>query len=126
MARLAGIDLPREKRIDIALTYILGVGQSLSQRVLSRAKVNSAIKVKDLSEEEVVAIRNVLGEYKLEGDLRREVSLNVKRLMEIGSYRGQRHRRNLPARGQRSRTNARTKRGARKTVAGKKKAAEKT
>jgi len=126
MARIAGIDLPREKRIDIALTYIYGIGNSLSQEVLAKAAVNGGTRVKDLTEDEIVAIRNALSGHMLEGDLRREVQLNIKRLVEIGCYRGTRHRRNLPSRGQRTKTNARTRRGARKTVAGKKKALEKT
>ncbi|MBU0580489.1 MAG: 30S ribosomal protein S13 [Candidatus Margulisbacteria bacterium] len=126
MARLAGVDLPREKRIDIGLTYIFGVGQSLSSEILEKARINPGTKVKDLTEDEIVSLRNVLREYTLEGDLRKEVQLNIKRLIEIGAYKGQRHRRNLPVRGQRTKTNARTKRGMRKTVAGKKKAADKT
>jgi small subunit ribosomal protein S13 len=124
MARLVGVDLPREKRVDIGLTHILGVGRIRSKEILKKANVSDNTKVKDLTEDEVVALRNVLREYKLEGDLKRETSLNIKRMMEIGSYRGQRHKKNLPARGQRSKTNARTKRGSKKTVASKKKVAK--
>ncbi len=126
MARLSGIDLPKEKRIEIGLTYIYGIGRSLAVEIANKANVPVERKVKDLTEDEIVRLRNVLSEYPLEGDLRKDVSLNVKRLMEIGSYRGSRHRRNLPCRGQRTKTNARTRRGKRKTVAGKKKAEAKT
>jgi len=126
MARIAGVDLPRDKRVEIGLTYIYGVGLRTSQEVLSKTGVNPNIRVKDLSEEEVIQLRDVIDrDYVVEGDLRREVGLNIKRLQEIGCYRGLRHRRNLPAHGQRTRTNARTKRGARRTVAGKKRAARK-
>jgi small subunit ribosomal protein S13 len=119
MARIAGVDLPRQKRVDIALRYIYGIGPFRAVEVLDKAQVNPAIRVKDLSEAEVSRIRTVVDrDYKLEGDLRREIAMNIKRMQEIGAYRGLRHRRNLPARGQRTRTNARTKRGARKTVAG--------
>jgi small subunit ribosomal protein S13 len=119
MARIAGIDLPRQKRVDIALRYIYGIGPFRAVEVLDKAQVNPAIRVKDLSEAEVSRIRSVVDrDYKVEGDLRREIAMNIKRMQEIGSYRGFRHRRNLPVRGQRTRTNARTKRGARKTVAG--------
>ncbi len=119
MARIAGIDLPRQKRVDIALRYLYGIGPLRAVEVLDKAQVNPAIRVKDLSEAEVSRIRTVVDrDYKVEGDLRREIAMNIKRLQEIGAYRGLRHRRNLPARGQRTRTNARTKRGARKTVAG--------
>jgi len=121
MARIAGVDLPRQKRIDIALRYIYGVGPLRAVEIVQKAQLDPAMRVKDLSEAEVARIRNVIDhDYKVEGDLRREVAMNVKRLQEIGTYRGLRHRRNLPARGQRSRTNARTKRGSRKTVAGRK------
>ena len=121
MARIAGIDLPRQKRIDIALRYLYGIGPMKADEVLDKAQVNPAIRVKDLSEAEVARIRNVIDrDYKVEGDLRREVAMNIKRMQEIGSYRGLRHRRALPVRGQRTRTNARTKRGAKKTVAGRK------
>jgi small subunit ribosomal protein S13 len=126
MARLVGIDLPKEKRIEVGLTYIYGVGRSRAVEILSKANVPVERKVKELTEDEIVRLRNVLSEYPLEGDLRKEIGLNIKRLTEIGSYRGQRHRRNLPCRGQRTKTNARTRRGKRKTVAGKKKALEKT
>ncbi len=119
MARIAGVDLPRQKRVDIALRYIYGIGPLRASEVLGKAQVRPEIRVKDLSETEVSRIRSVLDrDYKVEGDLRREIAMNIKRLQEIGSYRGLRHRRALPARGQRTRTNARTKRGARKTVAG--------
>ncbi|HBY98503.1 MAG: 30S ribosomal protein S13 [Ardenticatenaceae bacterium] len=121
MARIAGVDLPRDKRVEIALTYIYGIGRSTSQEILSKAQINPDTRVKDLAEDEVARLRALIDkEYKVEGDLRREVNLNIKRLQEIGSYRGLRHRRNLPVRGQRTRTNARTRRGARKTVPGKK------
>ena len=128
MARIAGVDLPRTKRINIALTYIYGIGVSRSARILDEAKVEPMKKVQDLSEEEVNRIRTVIEEQGLvEGDLRKEVSMNIKRLIEIGSYRGFRHRRNLPVRGQRTHTNARTRKGPRKgTVAQKKKATAKT
>lgn len=121
MARIAGIDLPRQKRVDIALRYLYGIGPVKAVEVLSKAEVNPAVRVKDLSEAEVARIRSVIDrDYKVEGDLRREVAMNIKRMQEIGSYRGLRHRRNLPVHGQRTRTNARTKRGAKKTVAGRK------
>ncbi|MBM3128062.1 MAG: 30S ribosomal protein S13 [Chloroflexi bacterium] len=121
MARIAGVDLPRAKRVDIALRYLYGIGPTRAVEVLNQAQVNPAIRVKDLSETEVARIRAVLDrDYKVEGDLRREIAMNIKRMQEIGAYRGLRHRRNLPVRGQRTRTNARTKRGSRKTVAGRK------
>ncbi|HLW89344.1 MAG TPA: 30S ribosomal protein S13 [Terriglobales bacterium] len=128
MARIAGVDLPRTKRINIALTYIYGIGVSRSARILDEAKVEPMKKVQDLGEDEVNRIRQVIeSEGLVEGDLRKEVSMNIKRLIEIGSYRGYRHRRNLPVRGQRTHTNARTRKGPRKgTVAQKKKAAAKT
>jgi small subunit ribosomal protein S13 len=128
MARIAGVDLPRTKRINIALTYIYGIGVSRSARILDEAKVEPMKKVQDLGEDEVNRIRQVIeGEGLVEGDLRKEVSMNIKRLIEIGSYRGYRHRRNLPVRGQRTHTNARTRKGPRKgTIAQKKKAAAKT
>lgn len=123
MARISGVDLPRQKRIDIALRYIYGIGPYRATEIVSQAKMDPTIRVKDLSEAEVAKLRAIIDrDYKVEGDLRRELGLNVKRLQEIGTYRGFRHRRGLPARGQRTRTNARTKRGTRKTVAGKKKA----
>lgn len=119
MARIAGVDIPKEKRIEVSLQYIYGIGPHSSQRILSTSGVNPDTRVKDLSEQEVNRIREVIDkEYKVEGTLRKEVNFNIKRLIEIGSYRGQRHRRGLPAHGQRTRTNARTKRGMRKTVAG--------
>jgi small subunit ribosomal protein S13 len=119
MARIAGVDIPKDKRVEISLQYIYGVGPASSRRILSSSGINPDTKVKDLSEQEVSRIREVIDkEYKVEGGLRKEVNLNIKRLIEIGSYRGLRHRRGLPVRGQRTRTNARTKRGLRKTVAG--------
>ena len=128
MARIAGVDLPRNKRSFIALTYIYGIGQSRSTRILAEANVDPMKKIQDLGEDEVNRIRQVIeGEGLVEGDLRKEVSMSIKRLIEIGSYRGFRHRRNLPVRGQRTHTNARTRKGPRKgTVANKKKAASKT
>ena len=124
MARIAGIDVPNEKRIEVALTYIHGIGRSLAKQIVANAKVDPTKRVKDLTEAELTAIRAEIsnGDYKIEGDLRREVNLNIKRLMEIGCYRGQRHKKNLPCRGQRSKTNARTCKGPKKTVANKKKA----
>jgi small subunit ribosomal protein S13 len=117
LARIAGVDIPREKRVVISLTYIHGIGPSSSQQILSAANVPQATRVRDLTEEEVNRLREVIDKrFKVEGDLRREVSMNIKRLMEIGSYRGLRHRRNLPVRGQRTKTNARQRRGPRKTV----------
>jgi small subunit ribosomal protein S13 len=119
MARIAGVDLPRSKRVEIGLTYIYGIGRATSNEILTQASVNADTRVKDLSEAEVNRLREVIERnYRVEGDLRREVNMNIKRLMEIGTYRGLRHRRNLPVRGQRTRTNARTKRGPKKTVAG--------
>src|SRR5438093_13622381 len=128
MARIAGIDLPRQKRVNIALTYIYGIGQPRSERILDQAKVDPMKKVQDLGEDEVNRIRQVIeGEGLVEGDLRKEVSMSIKRLIEIGSYRGFRHRRNLPVRGQRTHTNARTRKGPRKgPVAQKKTATAKT
>jgi small subunit ribosomal protein S13 len=124
MARIAGVDLPRDKRIEIGLTYIYGIGRSTATAILKKAGVNPDTRVKDLSEEEAGAIRKIIdSEYMVEGDLRREVSLNIKRLMEIGCYRGIRHRRGLPVRGQNTKTNARTRKGPKKTVGRKKKAA---
>lgn len=126
MARIAGVDIPREKRVEVSLTYIYGVGLSTSQEILSKTSINPDTRVKDLSEDEVVRLREIIDrDYMVEGDLRREVGLNIKRLQEIGCYRGLRHRRSLPVRGQRTRTNARTRRGSRRTVAGKKRAAAK-
>ena len=119
MARIAGVDLPKGKRIEIGLCYIYGIGPTVSTRILNQTGVDPDIKVKDLSEEEASRLREVIDrEYRVEGELRREVNLNIKRLIEIGSYRGIRHRRGLPVHGQRTKTNARAKRGARKTVAG--------
>ena len=126
MARIAGVDLPRDKRIEYALPYIYGVGLARSQQVLTEAGVNPDTRVKDLAETEVARLREIVEKtFKVEGDLRREVQLNIKRLMDIGCYRGLRHRRGLPVRGQSSKTNARTRKGPRRTVAGKKKAAKK-
>ena len=122
MARIAGVDLPREKRIEIGLTYVYGIGLKSAQNILAQTGVDPDIRVKDLSEEDAGKIREYVDKhYKVEGDLRREVSLNIKRLMEIGCYRGVRHRRGLPVRGQSSKTNARTRKGPKRTVAGKKK-----
>ena len=125
MARIAGVDLPRDKRVEIGLTYIYGIGLTLSREVLKKSGVNPDVRVRDLTEDDVAKLRNVLADYKVEGDLRREVSLNIKRLVEIGSYRGIRHREGLPTRGQRTKTNARTRKGPRKTIAGKKLATKK-
>ncbi len=116
MARIAGVDLPTNKRIDIALTYIHGIGKALSKVVLEEAKVDPAIKVKDLTDEEINRIQKVVEKYPVEGELRAQVSQNIKRLIAIGCYRGLRHRRGLPVRGQRTRTNARTRKGPRRTV----------
>jgi len=122
LARIAGIDLPRNKRIEIALTYIYGIGHSSALNILSQAGVNPDTRTDDLTESEVGLIRKVIdGDFKVEGDLRREVSMNIKRLMDLGCYRGLRHRRGLPVHGQKTKTNARTRKGPRKTVAGKKK-----
>ena len=117
MARIAGIDIPREKRVEIALTYIYGIGLPTSQKILAQANVNPDTRVRDLTEDQVNRLREIIDRrHKVEGDLRREVALNIKRLQEIGSYRGLRHRRNLPARGQRTKTNARQRRGPKRTV----------
>src|SRR3989338_8317085 len=122
MARIAGVDLPKNERIEIGLTRILGIGRSLSKKILDETKVNPDVRVKDLKDEDIVKIRTVIDrDFKVEGDLRRDVSMSIKRLIEIGSYRGQRHRLGLPARGQRTKTNARTRKGPRKTIMGKKK-----
>ena len=122
MARIAGIDLPREKRIEIGLTYIYGIGRKSAQDILALANVDPDIRVKDLTEDQEAALRDVIDKnYTIEGDLRREVALNIKRLTEIGCYRGLRHRRGLPVRGQRTKTNARTRKGPKKTIANKKK-----
>ncbi len=123
MARIAGVDIPRDKRVVIALTYIYGIGRTISQEILEATGIDEDKRVKDLDNNELVALRDYIERHcRVEGDLRREVNMNIKRLMEIGSYRGLRHRRNLPSRGQRTRTNARTRRGVKKTVAGKKRA----
>lgn len=122
MARIAGVDLPRDKRIEVALTYIYGIGRSTARKLLAETGVNPDTRVRDLTEEEVTKLRDKIDkDVTVEGDLRREVALNIKRLIEIGCYRGIRHRRGLPVRGQRSKTNARTRKGPRRTVAGKKK-----
>ncbi len=119
MARIEGVDLPRNKRVEVGLTYLYGVGPTRARAILSHTRVNPDTRVKDLSEADVAAIREYVAKnYAVEGDLRREVQLSVKRLIEIGSYRGMRHRRNLPVRGQRTKTNSRTRKGAKKTVAG--------
>ncbi len=119
MARIEGVDLPRNKRVEVGLTYIFGIGPTRAQEILEHTKVNPDTRVKDLSEADVAALREYIGKnYKVEGDLRREVQMNIKRLIEIGSYRGLRHRRNLPVNGQRTRTNSRTRKGTKKTVAG--------
>jgi small subunit ribosomal protein S13 len=126
MARIAGIDLPREKRVEVGLTYIFGLGRTRALETLKGTRVNPNTRVRDLSEEEVVRLREWIdGHYKIEGDLRREVAQDIKRKIEIGSYQGIRHRRGLPVRGQRTHTNARTRKGPKKTVAGKKKATKK-
>ncbi len=123
MARLAGVDLPKDKRIEVGLTYIFGIGRSTSQKILEKTGVDPNRRVRELSEEEVGLLRKLIvesGEYLIEGDLRREVSMNIKRLMDIGCYRGLRHRRGLPVRGQRTRSNARTRKGPKRTFGGKK------
>jgi small subunit ribosomal protein S13 len=122
MARIAGVDLQRDKRVEIALTYIYGLGRTTSNEVLTKTGVNPDTRVRDLTEEEITKLREVIDrDYKVEGDLRREESLNIKRLIEIGSYRGLRHRRGLPVRGQRTKTNARTRKGPKRTVGAKRK-----
>jgi len=122
LARIAGIDLPKNKRIEIGLTYIYGIGRSTSAKILKQATVDPGVKTDDLTEEEINAIRQVIdANYKVEGDLRSEVSMNIKRLMDLGCYRGLRHRRGLPVRGQRTHTNARTRKGPRRSVSGKRK-----
>jgi small subunit ribosomal protein S13 len=126
VARIAGVDLPRDKRVEIGLTYIYGIGLTRSKQILGATSINPDTRVKDLSDAEVAALREEIEtNYQVEGDLRRWESMNIKRLMDIGTYRGRRHRMGLPVRGQRTRTNARTRRGVRRTVAGKKKAAAK-
>lgn len=122
MARIAGVDIPREKRVEIGLTYIYGIGRKLSNDILKETGIDPDIRVRDLTEEQVAALRETIERsYTVEGDLRRDVALNIKRLVEIGSYRGTRHRKGLPVRGQRSKTNARTRKGPKKTIANKKK-----
>jgi len=119
MARIEGVDLPRNKRVEVGLTYLYGIGPTRAQKILGQTKVNPDTRIKDLSEADVAAIREYISKnFKIEGDLRREVQMSIKRLIEIGSYRGLRHRRNLPVRGQRTRTNARIRKGIKKTVAG--------
>lgn len=123
MARLAGVDIPRDKRVVIALTYIYGVGRTRSVEILKATEIDESIRVKDLSDDQLIALRDYIeGNYKVEGDLRREVAADIRRKVEIGSYEGVRHRRGLPVRGQRTKTNARTRKGPKRTVAGKKKA----
>jgi small subunit ribosomal protein S13 len=123
MARIAGVDIPRDKRVVISLTYIYGIGRTTSEQILEAVGIDPSKRVRDLDNNELGLLRDYIDKnFRVEGDLRREVSMNIKRLIEIGSYRGLRHRRNLPARGQRTRTNARTRRGVRRTVAGKKRA----
>lgn len=123
MARIAGVDIPRDKRVEIALTYIYGIGGTSSRTILDATQIDRSLRVRDLDETQLARLREYIDRnYQVEGDLRREVNMNIKRLMEIGCYRGLRHRRNLPTRGQRTRTNARTRRGVKKTVAGKKRA----
>lgn len=120
MARISGVDLPRDKRVEISLTYIYGIGRSTSRQILTTAQVDPNVRVRDLAEVDVARLREVIDRnYRVEGDLRREIAMNIKRLQEIGCYRGIRHRKNLPVHGQRTRTNARQRRGARRTVAGK-------
>ena len=122
MARIAGVDLPRDKRVEIGLTYIYGIGRTSSNKILEEAKVNPDTRVRDLTDEEVKKIAEIIGnDYEVEGDLRREVAMNIKRLTEIGCFRGMRHRRGLPCRGQRTKTNARTRKGPKRTIANKKK-----
>ena len=122
MARIAGVDLPRDKRVEIGLTYIYGIGRTSSNKILEKAKVNPDTRVRDLTDEEVKRIAEIIGNnYEVEGDLRREVAMNIKRLTEIGCFRGMRHRRGLPCRGQRTKTNARTRKGPKRTIANKKK-----
>lgn len=124
MARIVGVDIPNDKRVVISLQYIYGVGQSTAQKILAAVKISEDIRVKDLTEEQLGAIRQEITKYRVEGDARRQVALNIKRLTEIGSYRGIRHRRGLPVRGQRTKTNARTRKGPKKTIANKKQASQ--
>ena len=122
MARIAGVDLPNEKRVEIALTYIYGIGRTISNKILEACAISPDTRVKDLNEDEVAKIRDKIeNKYRVEGDLRREIALNIKRLIEIGCYRGRRHRQGLPVRGQRTKTNARTRKGPKRTIAGKRK-----
>ena len=121
MARIVGVDIPNEKRVVIALTYIYGIGLTTSKKILKETNINEDIRVKNLTEDQLTAIRTEVAKHKVEGDLRREVQLNIKRLMEIGSYRGMRHRKGLPVRGQKTKTNARTRKGKARPIAGKKK-----
>ena len=124
MARIAGVDIPNDKRVVISLTYVYGIGKPLAQDILKATNISEDKRVKDLTEDELTKIRNEVSKYRVEGDLRREVALNIKRLSEIGSYRGLRHRKGLPVRGQSTKTNARTRKGPRKTIANKKKASQ--
>ena len=125
MARIAGVDLPREKRLEVALTYVYGIGQPSAKKILAEAKISPDMRVKNMTEEEVARVRSVLeGKYTVEGDLKREISTSIKRLMDIGTYRGLRHRRSLPVRGQRTSTNARTRKGPRRAVGAKRKASK--
>ena len=125
MARIAGVDLPKAKRMEVALTYIFGIGRSTSRKILREANVGLDVKTDELHEEDLVKLRRIIDGIKIEGDLRREVALNIKRYVDLGAYRGLRHRKNLPVRGQRTHTNARTRKGPRKTIAGKKQAPSK-
>ena len=125
MARIAGVDLPKAKRMEVALTYIYGIGRSTSRKVLHEAKIDLDVKTDALSEDDLIKLRRIIDTIKVEGDLRREVALNIKRYVDLGAYRGLRHRKNLPVRGQRTHTNARTRKGPRKTIAGKKSAPSK-
>jgi small subunit ribosomal protein S13 len=125
MARIAGVDLPKAKRMEVALTYIFGIGRSTSRKILGEAGVGLDVKTDTLSEEDLIKLRRIIDGIKVEGDLRREVALNIKRYVDLGAYRGLRHRKNLPVRGQRTHTNARTRKGPRKTIAGKKQAPSK-
>jgi len=125
MARIAGVDLPKAKRMEVALTYIFGIGRSTSRKILSEANISLDVKTDALAEDDLVKLRRIIDSIKVEGDLRREVALNIKRYVDLGAYRGLRHRKNLPVRGQRTHTNARTRKGPRKTIAGKKQAPSK-
>ena len=125
MARIAGVDLPRAKRMEVALTYIFGIGRSTSRKILNEAGVGLDVKSDDITEDDLGRLRRIIDVYKVEGDLRREVALNIKRYVDLGAYRGVRHRKNLPVRGQRTHTNARTRKGPRRTIAGKKQAPSK-